>query len=82
MTRSGAALALLKLAAELTFSVTSQSVGIYTRGLEDVCLRVAHDDAYIVPPMKPWSTSMWESVGVTSEEWVSRGWNVLFGGWG
>jgi len=23
-----------------------------------------------------------ESVGITSEEWVTRGWNVFFGAWG
>jgi len=32
--------------------------------------------------MEPWSVSKWESVGVTSEEWMERGWHVFFGGWG
>jgi len=33
-------------------------------------------------PSGSWSNPSLESVGITSEEWVTRGWNVFFGAWG
>jgi len=33
-------------------------------------------------PSGSWSLPSLESVGITSEEWVTRGWNVFFGAWG
>jgi len=33
-------------------------------------------------PSGSWGISSLDSMGVTSEEWVSRGWNVFFGAWG
>jgi len=33
-------------------------------------------------PLESWSNPSLESVGITSEEWVTRGWNVFFGAWG
>lgn len=33
-------------------------------------------------PSGSWSLPSFESVGITSEEWVTRGWNVFFGAWG
>jgi hypothetical protein len=32
--------------------------------------------------MKAWDTRMWESMGVTCEEWITRGWDIFFGSWG
>ena len=39
----------------------------------------------VITPPSPsgaWSVAGLESVGITSEEWVTRGWNVFFGAWG
>ena len=33
-------------------------------------------------PSGSWSLPSLESVGITSEEWVTRGWDVFFGAWG
>ena len=33
-------------------------------------------------PMRTWDTRMWESMGVTCEEWITRGWDIFFGSWG
>jgi hypothetical protein len=33
-------------------------------------------------PMKPWNARMWESVGVTADERIHRGWDMFFGSWG
>ena len=32
-------------------------------------------------PMKTWDTRKWESMGVTCEEWITRGWDIFFGTW-
>jgi len=32
-------------------------------------------------PSGSWSLPSLESVGITSEEWATRGWNVFFGAW-
>jgi len=32
-------------------------------------------------PLDSLSISSWESVGVTFEEWVTQGWDILFGDW-
>ncbi|CAI9638126.1 unnamed protein product [Alternaria burnsii] len=29
-------------------------------------------------PMQTWDTRMWESMGVTCEEWITRGWDIFF----
>jgi len=43
------------------------------------------DSSPITTPPSPsgsWSLPSLESVGITSEEWVTRGWDVFFGAWG
>jgi len=33
-------------------------------------------------PSGSWGIPSWDAMDVTSEEWVSCGWNVFFGAWG
>ena len=49
----------------------------------DLCHHIQCDrEELSSSPMKTWDTRMWESMGVTCEEWITRGWDIFFGNWG